>query len=61
MRRARSRLVMSSYAPVDRVEVEVVLQPGEVVVVLLVEVGDEAVDALAVRVQLARSRYGHGA
>ena len=38
--------------PVDRVQVEVLLQPGEVVVVLLVEVGDEAVDAFPVRVEL---------
>ena len=47
--------------PVDRVEVEVLFQPRKVVVVLLVEVGDEAIDALAVRVQLTRSRYGHDA
>ena len=38
---------------VDRLEVEVLLQAGEVVVVLLVEIGDEAVDPLPVRVELA--------
>ena len=37
---------------VDRLEVEVVLQACEVVVVLLVEVRDEAVDPLPVRVEL---------
>ncbi len=47
--------------PVHRFEVEVLIETGEVVVVHLVEVGDETVDALAVCVQLARSRYGHRA
>ena len=47
--------------PVDRFQVEVVLQPGEVVVVLLVEIRDEAVDTLPVRIQLTWSRFGHRA
>ena len=46
---------------VDRLEVEIVLQAREVLVVLLVDVRDEPVDPLAVRVDLARGRYGHTA
>ena len=38
---------------VDRHEVECLLQAGEVEVVLLVELGDEAIDALAVLVELS--------
>src|SRR5207253_6083837 len=47
---------------VDGLEVEVHLQAREVLVVLLVERGDEAVDALAVAVELGwRGSSGHGA
>src|SRR5205085_9702346 len=46
---------------VDRLEVEVLLQAGEVVVVLLVEVSDEAVDPLPVRVELTWFHSRHRA
>ena len=49
-------------ALVDRLEVEVLLQPGEMEVVLLHLLGDEPVGALAVGVELPfrRRRVGHG-
>ena len=46
-------------ARVDRLQLEVVLEPGEVVVVLLVEVGDEAVGAVPVAVEVGGCRCGH--
>ncbi len=46
---------------VDRLEVEIVLQAREVLVVLLVDLRDEAIDPLAVGVEVARGRGGHTA
>ena len=43
-------------ALVDRLQLEAVLESGEVKVVLLVELGDETVGAVAVRLELLRGR-----
>ena len=43
-------------ACVNGLQLEAVLQPGEVKVVLLVELGDEPVGAVAVRLELLRGR-----
>ena len=45
-------------ALVDRLELELVLQAGEVEVVLLVELGDEAVGVLAITVEILGSGRG---
>src|SRR5207244_433651 len=42
-------------ALVDRLELELVLQAGEMEVVLLVELGDEAIGVLAITVEILRS------
>jgi hypothetical protein len=41
---------------VDRLELEPLLQPGEMEVVLLVQFGDEAVGLLTVGIELLRGR-----
>jgi hypothetical protein len=43
---------------VDRLELELVLQAGEVKVVLLVELGDEAVGVLAITIEILGSGRG---